>query len=1506
MVKRTQITGRAEYAQALRERVAAEREAAAALAELNAAQTRKEIAGLEKRLAAARRTLAEIDGRVADARERTLGGESGFEQLSAPHPLLLLPVRLETRFAWSSGNRFSFEENPALEQVLLVRIYPDEIHEDSHEPELTRNERLWMREFLIKVQRAADREPIREAWAELIARAGQTRAAWLGQIALSGRQLGLRSATFTRPSLARLLPDRWAAYATLPDGSTLTSLSAPVHEPLELGPVPAGMDWMVNFEAALKAGMALVIRAIPPDVSEITQLIVVGARATLDPLQTQTELERLLDAQHFTRGLGLIEPGSATNSGPAGRAQYSARPALPEVLDIEERRYMVGRTLPLCQRGDDTDGTLLANALGIEPDVFAFSAHADSTNERDARELRSVLVTATQRPLTRLFTGIISENTMMWLLGFAAERVSALGPLPALRIGNQPYSVLPVMLTDGVRFTPGSAAATWLPGLDRLRAVWRSAASRLDWVGRSGADPGDTLIRILQRDGVTSRIAFRPFLGPQISAVLAAGLSAQPAALLARQRRQAADVLTSLGLRNAGTEPLLQTMVLPIAPALTDPLVQPEDAAAPSVQRAVEYLEIVASLRPDRLLVHDYDGGERPRSFFFAIARLAMLELADARAREALIGANADPALWDDEELPSLYVDPLAATLARLQAPDPADPLASIAFHLSVLGRDAAVLQGMRAKLRYLGTRPPASIELLLRASIGLFSHRLDAWYTALAFEQLLELRNGVNTSMGLNAGAYGVLESIVRAPRRTVAGVPGLFSMPTNGGYIHAPSVNHAAAAAVLRSVHLAHSAAVRSTAYSVDLSSERVRLALSLLDGIRAGQPLAALLGYRIERNLADEQLQRFIAPLRALAPLLANRLTPSAAPAESVAANNVVDGLTLLELAGYDGGAGSASVTVLFGNNPSLGALTTTESTALTRVLASAQDAVDAVADLVLAEGVFQAVQGNPTRLAAAADSTSGAPTPPVEPAVARTPRSGVAAAQRVLALMDAAAAPPAAGWADSPRALSEPRLESWCAQLLPGTAQIHLRARFRSSDGEVAAQLDDVRLSDLFDAALTENLPHLPFGALDLVALADPREAPQRSALEVRLSALLELQRPADAGDAELELVFERPASWDAAAFGIVETCQIAAQLRNLIGQSRPLVPEDFIPPGASPTLRVEDGEYTRRAQFATQLLNDVAAQLTSSVSTGDAAALRESLFAADALGVTGAAPVSLRDAADTREWSRSEKQKRLLEQLREQARAVLAELSRRARRVTDAGTDAGAQLKAVFGEGFTSLPVMTDTLGGPLRLGDAPAGASGSARRAWLARAARVREGVRLLDAALGAAEAVAQSQTAGAAPRLEVLQLGGTAGERWIALPLTPGSSMPGGRIALMNAITGALPTKVVAGLFIDEWLELVPSNEETTSVAFHYEAPSSAPPHVLLLGVPAPGAQRWSAESARRLVAEALDLARIRLVDMDDLAGLGQLLPAFVTAENTTGDLAGLDVDMLTRRGTS
>ena len=90
-----------------------------------------------------------------------------------------------------------------------------------------------------------------------------------------------------------------------------------------------------------------------------------------------------------------------------------------------------------------------------------------------------------------------------------------------------------------------------------------------------------------------------------------------------------------------------------------------------------------------------------------------------------------------------------------------------------------------------------------------------------------------------------------------------------------------------LLRNAHLGSSGVPQASGpFAIDLSSRRVREAKWLLDGVRQGQPLAALLGYRLERRLHDAQLDRFIYPLRELAPLSAGRLAPLTQPLDSPA--------------------------------------------------------------------------------------------------------------------------------------------------------------------------------------------------------------------------------------------------------------------------------------------------------------------------------------------------------------------------------------------------------------------------------------------------------------------------------------------------------------------------------------------------------------------------------------------------------------------------------------------
>ncbi len=846
-----------------------------------------------------------------------------------------------------------------------------------------------------------------------------------------------------------------------------------------------------------------------------------------------------------------------------------------------------------------------------------------------------------------------------------------------------------------------------------------------------------------------------------------------------------------------------------------------------------------------------------------------MLSRADDYARSVLVGHGADPAHWDDERI--VPGDPYVTPLGRLEAIDPTDGVESIAFELSEMGRDVAVLGDVRRILRRLGTRPPELLEELVRASLGLFSHRLDPWYTGFAVERLRELRNDPQTATGMCVGGFGVVERIRMAPRRTSDTQPGVFTSPVNGGYIHAPSVNHGAAAAVLRSVHLAHSSSGHGEAFSVDLSSERVRHALELLEGIRAGQPLAALLGYSIERGLADEGLERLTAGVRAAAPLIANRLTPGTSPAEKVAASNVVDGLTLLADAGYHG-EGPPSAKVLLAHHPELTPLDATDRTRLDQVLRATADTLDALADLALSESVFQTMQGSPARAGAAVDALAGT-AQAGEPDVVRTPRTGVGVTHRLLVLLGDGACRGGRLGRDPARTGRAAPGGLGAGVAAPAGPDRRPRALHRRQRRRCRTRHADAR------------------------GYAPGLQRP-------RARALAELQRPANAETAQIGLVFDRSDDWDLKVFAVPEVLEIARSMREVISRSRPLAPTDLAGSGAPPATAVATAELATRAAAARTAFETAIAGLQAADAADETITLRRALFAADRFGVPGAAPATTHDtpgdthaAADVRASE--------LSGLHHQAGAALAEMERRSDAATEAASDSAAVLTELFGEGFVVLPALSPSAEamGLFEAAAAPSGAEPAAARTWLERVAPIRATAGALNSALAYADAVTAAQNDAAAASLRVRQLGGETGERWIGLPPIAGETIAGGRVSLIALTPGGNPPSgTLAGLFVDEWTEVVPIAQETTSVAFHLEAPSSAAPQTWLIGVPPEGREAWSEQDALRIVEEALALARLRLVDVDDVPALGQLLPALVTAENPDGEAVGLDIEVLTR----
>ena len=92
------------------------------------------------------------------------------------------------------------------------------------------------------------------------------------------------------------------------------------------------------------------------------------------------------------------------------------------------------------------------------------------------------------------------------------------------------------------------------------------------------------------------------------------------------------------------------------------------------------------------------------------------------------------------------------------------------------------------------------------------------------------------------------------------------------------------------------------------------------------------------------------------------------------------------------------------------------------------------------------------------------------------------------------------------------------------------------------------------------------------------------------------------------------------------------------------------------------------------------------------------------------------------------------------------------------------------------------------------------------------------------------------------------------------------------------------------AGLLIDEWPERIPSAQENAAVAFHYEEPKARAPQALLLGVCPDTRRAWDDDLVLGILEEALELTKIRTVDLDSVQEVGQILPALYFALNLHG----------------
>lgn len=1412
-------------------------------------------------------------------------------------PLLLLPVRLETRFS-ADGKQ------------LRVRVYPDDIHIDQLDRGVSDAERKAAIEYWTIAWRG-DAASVDTAWRKFIEAVGSNRSAWV-ITALTPANLKRRltdpapafpdtPARKKHPAAARLLPDAFKVVA-IQGGDTASAVGKPIAPSVAVGLFAndgsdladvAGLKmhpetkWMVDYAEAERIGMAVTV-ALKKAGTRVDQLFVFGVQRSLDPrTAVPSALRDLLESHRCTRGLAFVTQGTPTNNTETDRSGWQRR--------IEPRQPERDLAAPDAR----ANSAVLAAAFGLSSDALDNLDNSDAQEQARAASANVAMWNPSWGTFFEKIEHIVDGNSTLpfatreQVRGLHRDVVRGRGPLPALRVGNQPYGVLPVSSVDA-RWQPAANddfEARLLSLLRRLRAKWRQCVDNVPRVGKGPID--QAMSEMLGSTAVSAALRVRPVMSYDMMdiAINIIGVGAD-SALGERQLEQLilrdwgidADRIYGVGSLGTSTRPLPLPLVHDSDPAFIDGLAK----SVPPVKSVFQALIALAWDSAKQDVAKNSAGGRfaevavaastlsaTDREHFIAVANRADAMTAGALYAEATRVVTAG----GNKPVPSLTeLQPIAATRNSFAELSLQSKSSDARAQLSYYGIWAwlharARFAELQSALQDLKATSLEERRLLIAEALDLASHRLDAWITALVERRRRSLRQTAPT--GITVGAYGWVEDIQPTGQRL-----------SDGGYIHAPSLAHAATAGILRNAYLTHNPdAGGSGAFAIDLSSARVRTARQLADGVRQGQPLAALLGYNIERGFHEARLDCFILSLRAIAPLVQGKLTDrkttlDQAVIEAIAAANVVDGVQLIEkyqgkVTGWNSSRIVTELNKTPANNPYLtgpwAPLTAQEAAAVSSIIAAAADACDAVSDLLLAESVHQLVNGNMARASAALDAASGGDSPVPQADVVVTPGDGMPFTHSIMLI-----AAGGASWnAERPRATAEPRLEAWAAERLGDPAKIIVAGTPEASPITVA------------ESGLC---------ALDLIYSAGDRNAFMQH-LQNALALNLPLARRAALPDDPNRFQDLPLAGWGPQWHTIGDIFELAASLRTVLVSARPLSTLDLVAPNAPGTRTAQPAAIADAVQRATKVTNllDVRAQALGAVLLALPPNPDDTQRAALAAQLT----LRLEPLADFG----LNIPKVQGDNLTAIAHLALAEAQRRVAAAQNAlqGSPKDEDIikagVALFGDGFWILTALGAPAGADVwtaAMASTPAGASRTTIRYYLSDLASVRDNVRRY------LEAILLTEAVGIPPLLRAAQIvgaGGTAPSGWIGGTLDPAQPTCTAPVssAVLDISGNYTAAGDTAGLVIDHWVDVVavrqrrgkpddltaPVDERLTSgVAMNAAAPSARAPQAMLLAV-SPDGQRWTSDTVLDTLRDTLDLARIRAVTLERTNGVARVLPA-------------------------
>lgn len=935
---------------------------------------------------------------------------------------VLLPVRLETRL-----DTFPPDAEPpdrAGHTRLRVLVVPDVPSFDSHDPTVRADE--------LDLVDATWRDAGGDlggpggtaAFLALAAAVGPARAAFLLRrfpaVAAGGTWRADRTSAVLREQarwpVLRGIPGYLELYALL--GSDPVQLAAwqPPHSERDgvlAQPADVGdaTGWGPSWVAAAASGLTAVL-----DLDDVP------GRGRVDPVEIDALVVLGLSAQSPTTLFGAHADGGGLELTAPGTAAASVHGAA--TTDRDPRRWLSRVAGGPSPSAAAVSGALCGDAAVLGPLPGGETQH----DEGQADLLAATWPALAGHALQDLWTdpGEDPDAAPRWG-DWVARWVRPEGPLPPVLVRGQPYGLLPV-----------TTLAHWdgRGGEERLervvaalvRAQAPTAARRAEEslgtvVGASADRAYELIAQVPRSSGYATRTMLRldvladVWQDPDLADRARSWWDGQTRQLLQDPLSHPRHPMVALGWPWPLRLPLLAPAIDVPGPALESLFEQGLDKDPDAWHRdlLLWLLEHTDSSREQTAeFVHMLQERGRPDSLLFRLCLLSMMLVWSEVVRSTAVPRSA--ALTDGE--PDL--------LARLTAgfgPAPPSDVARTAVD--------ATLRGIKG-LAY-GTDPAAAVERRLRGVLDTATgRRLDVLATALPWRRL---STGPWAAADRGLGMYGWVDRPFRGGRD-----PG----PAAGGVLLAPSDAQARTAAILRdrAVHDTSAAVEADSRWEMRLTSAQVGLAADLVAEVRGGAHPSEALGRKVEEILGTYGTVSAARDAWRIRPEHAGRRT--------------CDGLRVLQL--------TDDVV-----QATVGPLTADQL----HDLAELRRVTGTLADVLLAQGVWDVVQGGFGQAGAATDAAAGLAMPPDLRAL-RTERGSTSRRTAVVVVLPDADAP-ADARAASPVTLADPAVATWLTERTSGSS-------WTWSRGAAAVGIDELGLTPVDCLALSDD---------DLVRLATER-------------------------------------------------------------------------------------------------------------------------------------------------------------------------------------------------------------------------------------------------------------------------------------------------------------------------------------------------------------------------------------------------------------------------------